>query len=124
MSRDDTWKMPQGVPPHGASSNIQEEEEPYEEASPRHLLQRWGGANGDESVAPTSESVHESSKVKICGAKGSLVIASHPLPSRISYRKPDLEISHAPTTDKPSHHALGDPGHQWYCSSPSAKNFL
>jgi hypothetical protein len=51
MSTNDAWKTPQGVPPRGASSNIQEEKEPQEEDGPHHLLRRWGGANDVDSMA-------------------------------------------------------------------------
>ena len=53
MNMDDTQKMPWAGLPHGASSNIQQEEEPCEEDSSRHLLWCRGGANGDDSVAPS-----------------------------------------------------------------------
>ena len=48
---DDTWKMLSGVPPYGASSNIQDEEEPHEEGGLRHHLQHRGGANDVDLVA-------------------------------------------------------------------------
>ena len=71
-----------------------------------------------------SESIHESTQVEIYGAKGFPAIVSRPLPSRISYRYSNLENPCAPTTSKPSRHALGNLGHRWYCSSPSSRNFL
>ena len=67
-----------------------------------------------------SESIHEITQVKICGEKGFPVTASCPLPSRIPYRYSNLESSRAPTTGEPGRRFLGDPGHQWYCSSPSS----
>ena len=51
MSTDDAWKTLPGVPPCGASSNIQEEEEPCEEGGSHHVLQCQGGANSVASVA-------------------------------------------------------------------------
>jgi hypothetical protein len=48
---DDSWKTLLGVPPCGASSNIQEEEEPHEEDGSRHLLWHGGGMYGVDSTA-------------------------------------------------------------------------
>jgi hypothetical protein len=57
---DDAWKMPSGVPPHEASSNIQEEEKPHGRAV--HAI--FYGI-GEERTAliqqcQASESIHES----------------------------------------------------------------
>jgi hypothetical protein len=54
-------------------------------------------------LAHACEPIHESSQVHIYRAKGFSAIAGRPLPSRISYRYSDLEISYALTTGEPSH---------------------
>ena len=51
MSLNDAWKMFPGVPPRGASSNIQKEKKPHEEGGLRHHLQHRGGANDVDLVA-------------------------------------------------------------------------
>jgi hypothetical protein len=111
MSRDDARKKPGEEPPRGTPSNIREDEEPYEEPCSCHLRQHRGGMHATTSRDPRSRSV---------GSKGFLATARHPLPSRISYRYFNLEVSRVLTINEPSHCVIGDPGHQrWYCSSPS-----
>jgi hypothetical protein len=70
------------------------------------------------------ELIHESTQVEIYGEKGFLATTSCLLPSRIPYRYSDLGSSRVSATGEPSCHVLGDPGHQWYYSSPSSQNFL
>ena len=78
---------------------------------------------GEERTATTqwlqaSKSIHESTQVEIYRAMGFPATASRPLPSRIFYRYSDLESPRVSTIGELGRHAFGNPGHQWYCSSP------
>ena len=59
-------------------------------------------------------------RLRSVGSKGFPVIARDPPPSRISYRYSDLEVSHMPIINEPSHHVTSDLGH----FPISSRNFL